>query len=60
MRLQCLDAPSVLDGPHSEGFVVADGEQVLAAGMQSDAAHPIVVADQREETRAGEHVPKSD
>ncbi len=48
-----LDAlPLLRQVPAADRLVVADAEQVLAAGMEDEAADPVVVADERLDQRA--------
>lgn len=57
VRVQRLVTPLVLDVPHADRLVVAGADHVLAARMEHDAAHPVVVAAQREQAHAHRDVP---
>ena len=48
------------DIPDPQAFVVGDGEEVLAARVEGQAAHPVVVAEQRRQAQAGRRVPDTD
>ena len=37
--------------PASDRFVIADAEEILAAGMEDERADPVVVADERFDER---------
>lgn len=51
--IERLDAlPLLRQVPAADRLVVADAEQVLAAGMEDEAADPVVVADERLDQRA--------
>ena len=45
------------DIPDPEALVVGDGEEVLAARVEGQAAHPVVVAEQRRQAQPGRRVP---
>lgn len=57
VRVQRLVTPLVVDIPHANRFVVAGADHVLAARMEHDAAHPVVVAVEREQAHADADVP---
>lgn len=60
MRFDGLRAAPLLQRPHPEGLIVADGEEHLACGMQTETTHPVVMTDEREQARAGKDVPEAD
>ena len=45
------------DVPNPQALVVGDGEEVLAARVEGQAAHPVVVAEERRQAQAGRRVP---
>ena len=45
------------DIPDPKALVVGDGEEVLAARVEGQAAHPVVVAEERRQAQAGRRVP---
>lgn len=57
MRVQRLVTPLVVDVPHANRLVVAGADHVLAARMEHDAAHPVVVAVERKQAHADADVP---
>ena len=57
VRLERAVASFGLDAPDADGLVVGGREEVLAARVEHQAAHPVIVADQRDQTLARAHVP---
>ena len=57
VRLERAVASFGLDAPDADGLVVGGGEEVLAAGVEHQTAHPVIVANQRDQTLARADVP---
>merc|ERR1719291_629145 len=51
--VQPLLTTPVCDIPDPEALVVGDGEEVLAARVEGQAAHPVVVAEERRQAQPG-------
>lgn len=57
MSVQRFVASLVMNVPHSNRFVVAGRDHVLAARMKNDTFHPVVVTVEREQANTGADVP---
>lgn len=57
VRVKCFVVASGLELPYSQRFVVAHTQQILAARMKYETAHPVVVSIQREQTLKSGSVP---
>ena len=55
-----LGAPPVRDVPDAQTLVVGGGQQVLAARVPAERAHPVVVAGQGHQAHPRRHVPYFD
>lgn len=60
MRLKGFHRPFVARVPHSQGLVVRSTDDELATRVEDDAAHPIVVSQECEQTNASTDVPNTD
>lgn len=60
MGFEGFEAAPVTQIPHAHRLVVGGAEQVLAARMEHESPHPVVVAGEREHAQAGGNVPDLD